>query len=43
MSFMFNPSPYDEKSAVNHPKLSEECIASLKVGANDIAAEMLLS
>lgn len=41
MSFMFNPSPYDEKSAVNHPKLSEECIASLKVGANDIAAEML--
>ena len=41
MSFMFNPSPYDEKSAVNHPKLSKECIDSLKIGANDIAADML--
>jgi len=44
---MFNPSPYNEPGALNHPKLSEKTVESLTVGiaavteklANEIAAE----
>jgi len=47
LSFMFNPSPYNEPGALNHPKLSEKTVESLTVGiaavteklANEIAAE----
>jgi len=41
MSFMFNPSPYDEESAINYPKLSDECVNSLKIGAVSIAGDMI--
>ena len=40
MSFMFNPHPYNETGAVNHPNLSAECISSLKKGAKEIGAEL---
>lgn len=41
MSFMFNPSPYEEQGAVNYPELSKECIDSLKVGNVAIAKELV--
>ena len=41
MSFMFNPSPYDEESAINYPKLSDECVKSLKIGAVSIAGDII--
>lgn len=41
MSFMFNPSPYDEPSAINRPQLSEETITSLVKGINNVAEEIV--
>ncbi len=38
MSFMFNPYPYDDPNAVNHPKLSKEIIDSIISGTNAPAA-----
>jgi mannose-6-phosphate isomerase class I len=46
MSFMFNPHPHDDKTAVNRPKLSEETIRSVISGTEESAAyisKLLLS
>ncbi len=40
MSFMFNPHRYNEPSAVNHPKLSEETLNSYFEGNIAIAARI---
>ncbi len=40
MSFMFNPHPYNEMSAINRPKLSDNVKASLKKGTAEIAEEL---
>jgi mannose-6-phosphate isomerase len=37
MSFMFNPHPYDDPTAVNKPKLSEALIKSMIVGTKESA------
>ena len=43
MSFMFNPHPYNEPTAINTPALSQEAIRSLTVGADAIAQEIAKS
>ena len=40
MSFMFNPNPYNEPTAINRPKLCEETVNSLTVGAVKVALEL---
>lgn len=40
MSFMFNPSPYEENAALNYPILSDECVSSLKTGTPNVAAKI---
>lgn len=40
MSFMFNPSPYDEPTAVNRPVLSEQTIKALTKGINNVAEKI---
>ena len=40
MSFMFNPYPYDDTSAVNYPALPEDVAQAIVVG-NDALARML--
>lgn len=37
MSFMFNPHPYDDPTAINRPKLSEETIKSIISGTKETA------
>lgn len=37
MSFMFNPYPYDDPTAVNRPKLSNETIQSIVSGTKETA------
>jgi mannose-6-phosphate isomerase class I len=37
MSFMFNPHPYDDPTAINRPKLSEETIKSIVSGTKETA------
>ncbi len=41
MSFMFNPHPYNEKGAVNHPVISNYVRESLKKGNSAIVDELL--
>ena len=41
MSFMFNPHPYNEKSAVNRPLISDYVLKSLKKGSTAIVDELL--
>lgn len=43
MSFMFNPSSYDEWSAMNKPVIAKEKVFSLKKGVVSIANEFLRS
>ena len=38
MSFMFNPHPYDDPTAVNRPKLSDKTINSIIKGTKESAA-----
>lgn len=38
MSFMFNPHPYDDPTAVNRPKLSDKTINSIITGTKQSAA-----
>lgn len=40
MSFMFNPHPYDDPTAVNRPKLSEEVIKSIVSGTKETAGHI---
>lgn len=40
MSFMFNPHPYNDKSATNTPELSEKTVSSLKKGNAAIIDEL---
>lgn len=40
MSFMFNPSPYNEPSAINRPQLCDEAIGALSVGALKVALKL---
>ena len=40
MSFMFNPHPYDEPTAINRPALSSETISSLTVGIANVAERL---
>ncbi|MFA6568739.1 MAG: class I mannose-6-phosphate isomerase [Victivallales bacterium] len=37
MSFMFNPHPFDDKSPVNFPNLSEKTVDSIVVGTGNVA------
>lgn len=37
MSFMFNPHPYDDPTAINRPKLSKETIKSIISGTKETA------
>ncbi len=37
MSFMFNPHPYDDPTAVNRPKLTEETVQSIISGSKETA------
>lgn len=37
MSFMFNPHPYDDQTAVNRPRLKEETIKSILSGTKESA------
>lgn len=37
MSFMFNPHPYDDLTAINRPELSEETIRSIIAGTRESA------
>ena len=41
MSFMFNPHPYNEKSAVNYPKVSDHVKRALKRGNVAIVEELI--
>ena len=43
MSFMFNPSAYDEWSAINKPKLSEETKSSLQKGIVNVGNAIMSS
>lgn len=38
MSFMFNPYPYDDTTAINRPKLKDETIASIIHGTKETAS-----
>lgn len=38
MSFMFNPHPYDDATAVNKPKLSKETVESIVTGTKESAS-----
>ena len=38
MSFMFNPFPYEDSTAINRPRLTTETVASLVSGTTDIAS-----
>jgi len=40
MSFMFNPSPYEEPTAINKPKLSDETIEAFVVGIQNVAEKI---
>lgn len=40
MSFMFNPHPYDDPTAINRPKLSDEIINSVVSGTKETAAHL---
>ncbi len=40
MSFMFNPHPFDDRSAVNRPNLSEAVIDSIKTGTKESAGHL---
>lgn len=40
MSFMFNPHPYDDPTAINRPKLSAEIINSIVSGTKETAAHL---
>lgn len=40
MSFMFNPHPYDDPTAVNRPKLSTEVINSIVSGTKETAVRL---
>lgn len=37
MSFMFNPHPYDDLSAINRPKVSDKAVSSIVSGTRDVA------
>ena len=40
MSFMFNPHPYDDPTAINRPKLSQEVINSIVSGTKEAAGHL---
>jgi len=40
MSFMFNPHPYDDPSAVNRPSLDSGTVGSIVTGAQEIARHL---
>lgn len=40
MSFMFNPHPYDDPTAINRPKLSAEVINSIVSGTTEAATHL---
>ena len=40
MSFMFNPHPYNEPTAINRPKVKEETINALCVGIDKVAEKL---
>lgn len=40
MSFMFNPHPYNEPTAINRPNIKEETINALTVGVDKVAEEL---
>ena len=40
MSFMFNPHPYDDPTAINRPKLSAETINSIITGTKESASHI---
>ena len=40
MSFMFNPHPYDDPTAVNRPKLSKDVINSIITGTKETASHI---
>lgn len=40
MSFMFNPHPYDDPTAVNRPRLSAEVINSIVSGTKEAAGQL---
>jgi mannose-6-phosphate isomerase len=40
MSFMFNPHPYDDPTAVNRPQLSNEVVGSIISGTKETAAHI---
>ena len=40
MSFMFNPHPYDDWSAINKPQLTSDVINSIISGTNESAKEI---
>ena len=37
MSFMFNPNPYNEPSALNKPKLSDDTVKNFVAGIANVA------
>ena len=43
MSFMFNPHPYDDNSAINRPELSKETIDSIVCGIVEVAQSLSAS
>ena len=40
MSFMFNPHPYNEPTAINRPNVRMETISALKIGIDKIAEKL---
>ncbi len=40
MSFMFNPHPFDDKTAVNRPKLDKEIISAIISGTRETAGHL---
>lgn len=40
MSFMFNPSPYNEPTAINRPQICDEAVNELSVGALQVALKL---
>lgn len=43
MSFMFNPHPFDDTSAINHPRLDKKTIESIVSGTKETAACLCLA
>ena len=41
MSFMFNPHPYNEMTAVNEPNVSDYIRSNIKKGNNEIVDELV--